>query len=205
MAARALLAGLDWDAACSPPFIAAVIAGGVAPGQFNTWLAQDYLFVRGFAGFAGAVLASAPDGHMETYLGGVAALVDELAWFKAKAAERGLDLAATGMQAACAEYRALLAELHAAPYAVKAAAFWAAELCYNSAWRQVLHTGTDERYREFGARWGSAEFDAYVKQLEAHADEALAQSPDQTEAARAAVKRVAELEVGFWNMAYAQA
>lgn len=43
----------------------------------------------------------------------------------------------------------------------------------------------------------------YVQQLQQQADEALAQSPDQQEAARAIVKQVVELEIDFWNMAYA--
>lgn len=57
---------------------------------------QDYFFVRGFAPFAGACLASCPDKHMEVLVGGIAALVDEMAWFKATCAERGMDVNSIG-------------------------------------------------------------------------------------------------------------
>jgi hypothetical protein len=58
-----------------------------------------------------------------------------------------------GMQPACQAYRAVLAQLHAAPYAVQAAAFWAIEACYNQAWAEVLQNGTAELYKEFAHRW----------------------------------------------------
>jgi thiaminase/transcriptional activator TenA len=53
--------------------------------------------VRGFVTFAGGVLASAPDKHIEVLLNGIGALTDELNWFRAKAAERGLKTENTGM------------------------------------------------------------------------------------------------------------
>jgi hypothetical protein len=33
----------------------------IEPAQFNAWLVQDYLFVRGFTRFAASVLVSAPE------------------------------------------------------------------------------------------------------------------------------------------------
>ena len=57
---------------------------------------QDYFYVRGFAPFAGACLASCPDKHVEVLVGGISALVDEMAWFKDTCAKRGIDLANTG-------------------------------------------------------------------------------------------------------------
>lgn len=53
---------------------------------------QDYYYVRGFTPFAGSLLASAPDAHLEVIVSGIAALTDELAWFKETARKRGLDL-----------------------------------------------------------------------------------------------------------------
>lgn len=58
----------------------------------------------------------------------------------------------TGMQPACQAYRAVLAQLHNAPYAIQAAAFWAIEACYNQAWAKVLNDGTAEAYKEFAHR-----------------------------------------------------
>jgi uncharacterized membrane protein len=41
-----------------------------------------------------------------------------------------------------------------------------------------------------------------VQQLAGIADEALAQSPGQSDAAAAVVAKVADLEVDFWSMAF---
>jgi hypothetical protein len=57
---------------------------------------QDYYYVRGFTPFAGSLLASAPDSHLETIVGGIAALTDELAWFKDTAQKRGCDVTIIG-------------------------------------------------------------------------------------------------------------
>lgn len=51
-------------------------------------------------------------------------------------------------------------------------------------------------------RWGNVDFGVYVKQLQQHVDDVLALTPEHTEAARAAVVKVADLEVDFWGMAY---
>jgi thiaminase/transcriptional activator TenA len=59
---------------------------------------QDYLYVRGFVTFAGGVLASAPDKHIEVLLGGIGALTDEINWFRTKAQERGIELHNTGVE-----------------------------------------------------------------------------------------------------------
>jgi thiaminase/transcriptional activator TenA len=59
------------------------------------------------------------------------------------------------------------------PYAVHAVVFWAIERAYNESWSK--HTpGMAEPYRTYAQRWGSEGFSAYVGQLEALADEALA-------------------------------
>lgn len=55
----------------------------------------------------------------------------------------------------------------------------------------------------FMCRWGNPEFGKYVDQLQQQADEALAQSPAQLESAKAIVQQVVQLELDFWNMAYA--
>jgi hypothetical protein len=57
---------------------------------------QDYYYVRGFTPFAGSLLASAPDSHLETIVSGIAALTDELAWFKETAQKRGCDVTIIG-------------------------------------------------------------------------------------------------------------
>lgn len=63
---------------------------------FSAGCLQDYYYVRGFTPFAGSLLASAPDSHLETIVGGIAALTDELAWFKDTAQKRGCDVSIIG-------------------------------------------------------------------------------------------------------------
>ncbi|GBF96417.1 hypothetical protein Rsub_09216 [Raphidocelis subcapitata] len=184
-------------------FLRDVNAGAISAARFNTWLAQDYLYARCFSRLLGAMIAGCPEAHLATYVGGMAAIDVELKWFQAKAQERGIDLAATEMQPACKEYTAFLSSLHAQPYSVQAAAFWAMEAVYNQAWSRVGEGLADERYREFVERWGNAGFDAYCVALAAHADEALAAAgPEERGAADGAVRRVVKLELGFWEMAY---
>jgi hypothetical protein len=43
-------------------------------------------------------------------------------------------------------------DLHSAPYALQATAFWAIEKCYNQAWGSVLDRGTEGLYKEYGHR-----------------------------------------------------
>lgn len=191
------------EATVGHKFIQACVDGSIKPEQFNTWLVQDYLYVRGFVTFAGGVLASAPDKHIEVLLHGIGALTDELNWFRGKAEQRGLTIENTGMQPACQAYRAAMAALRTEPYAIQATAFWAIEACYHQAWAKVLKDGTAELYKEFAQRWGNPDFGGYVDQLQQQADEALAQSPGQLEAAKAVVQQVVQLELDFWDMAYA--
>ena len=197
----------EWRAAVSGPFLDAARDGSLAAAAFDRWLAQDFLFVRGFARFAGALLARTRDvRHTETLCGGIGALADELRWFQATAAARGLDLARAAPLPACAEYLRWLEEAAApeAPYAQQAVAFWAVERAYNEAWRS--HRPMAAPYGEYGERWGSDAFTAYVAALEGVADAALAgASVEEREAARAAFASVCRLESGFGDMTLAAA
>jgi thiaminase/transcriptional activator TenA len=58
-------------------------------------------------------------------------------------------------------------------------------------------------YDEFADRWGNAAFTEYVKLLEMQANEALTDGDPETEQrVREVFLRIAELEKGFWQMAY---
>ncbi|KIZ07289.1 putative Seed maturation protein PM36 like protein [Monoraphidium neglectum] len=185
-------------------FLQDVNRGTISDARFNTWLAQDYLYVRNFARLLAAMIASCPDTHVDVLVGGMAAIDLEIKWFKAKAEERSIDLATTAPQPNCAEYVEFLKSLHSQPYAVQAAVFWAMEAIYNQAWTGVGEGLADPKYSEFVDRWGNAGFAQYCVDLEAQADEALTSSPPEVlEAADAAVKRAVQLELGFWGMAYA--
>jgi thiaminase/transcriptional activator TenA len=189
-----------WHDATVHPFLAQCQEGTILPLQFNTWLVQDYLFVTEFTRFVGRVLAAAPVANFEVLLSGLAALQDELNWFRVKATERSLDLD-TPRQNTCQIYCDFMGSLVNAPYSVQAVAFWAIEYAYNQGWQ--LPGKMSAPYDEFADRWGNPGFTDYVKLLADQADAALQIAPPAEQAqAEHAFLRVAQLEKEFWQMAY---
>lgn len=85
----------DLRRATAHRFLEGCADGTVTPAQFNTWLAQDAMYVVAFARFLGATLSVSEESHMPILLHGLAAIEKELEWFKAKAIERGLALETT--------------------------------------------------------------------------------------------------------------
>ncbi len=190
-----------WDLATRHPFLDNCKSGTIQPGQFNTWLVQDYLFVTVFTRMAARLLAVAPVAHFDVLLAGLSALKDELNWFREKAAERRLKLN-TPMQESCRRYCQFMEDVSLEPYAVQAAAFWAIELAYNQAWQ--LPGAMVKPYNEFAERWGNPGFTEYVKLLEKQANEALiAAVPEIQQRTERVFLEVAELEREFWEMAFA--
>ncbi|MBE9141270.1 TenA family transcriptional regulator [Nodosilinea sp. LEGE 07088] len=192
-----------WHRATNHPFLSGCHSGTLQPAQFNTWLVQDYLFVKEFTRMVGRVLGAAPDAHIDVLLAGLGALKDELLWFEAKATERSLDLA-TPPQPTCQLYREFMASLTVQPYAVQATALWAIEYAYNQGWQ--IPGPMPAPYTEFADRWGNPGFTDYVNLLAAQADDALVTASTNTRAqAEYAFLRVADLEATFWQMAFAAA
>lgn len=189
-----------WHAATVHPFLSQCQEGTILPTQFNTWLVQDYLFVTEFTRFVGRGLAAAPVTHFEVLLSGLAALQDELNWFRVKATERSLDLA-TPRQSTCQIYCDFMGNLVNAPYAVQAVALWAIEYAYNQGWQ--LPGKMSAPYDEFADRWGNPGFTDYVQLLADQADAVLQFAPQaEQHQAEQAFLRVAQLEKAFWQMAY---
>ncbi|MFQ5604951.1 MAG: TenA family transcriptional regulator [bacterium] len=189
-----------WKLATRHPFLNNCKTAAIQPGQFNTWLVQDYLFVTEFTRMAARLLATAPVRHFDTLLGGLAALKDELNWFRDKAAERRLELGVS-RQAPCTRYCQFMEKLAPEPYPVQAVAFWAIELAYNQAWQLPGKMATP--YDEFADRWGSPDFTAYVNLLAQQADEVLQEvRPEIAERAEQAFLEVCALEKDFWQMAF---
>ncbi|NJL44756.1 MAG: TenA family transcriptional regulator [Leptolyngbyaceae cyanobacterium SM2_3_12] len=192
--------GEAWQRATVHPFLTQCQAGTLQPAQFNTWLGQDYLFVKDFTRMVGRLLGAAPDAHLDTLLSGLGALKEELLWFEAKAAERGLDLKIP-RQLTCQRYCDFLASLAVWPYPVQATALWAIEYAYNQGWQ--LPGPMAPPYDEICHRWGNPGFTDYVTVLAAQADQALGTASAEVQAAAEAIfLRVADLEADFWQMAF---
>ncbi len=179
-----------WERAVAHPFLDAVRDGTVAGPAFDTWLAQDALFVADLLAFQARLVARAPRPAQGVLAGGVVALSDELDWFAGLAAGRGLDLDVAPLPATRA-YAALLRQLDAAAYPVAVTALWALERVYLLAWQHAAPAA--ERYREYVAHWTAPGFAAYVDALGGCADAAGA-VPD-------AVPEVLAAETAFWDAA----
>jgi thiaminase len=189
-----------WHSATHHAFLEHCQSGTIQPGQFNTWLVQDYLFVTEFTRMVGRLLAAAPVSHFDTILSGLTALKDELIWFRAKAAERNLKLDVR-KQEANKRYRKFMSDLAIAPYVIQATAFWAIELVYNQAWQ--IHSPMVKPYNEFADRWGNQGFTSYVNLLEKQADEALQNTTELVHnQVKPVFRDVAKFESRFWQMAF---
>jgi thiaminase len=189
-----------WQAAISHPFLSQCQTGEIHAQQFSTWLVQDYLFVIEFTRMAARLLAAAPTTDFDTLLSGLAALKEEVIWFRDKAADRELNLD-TAKQATCAQYCDYMASLATAAYPVQATAFWAIEAAYNQGWQLPGHMVPP--YDEFANRWGNQGFTDYVTILKQQADQALQSAEVEIQQqAEAAFVQIATLEKDFWQMAY---
>lgn len=189
-----------WVSATRHPFLDNCKTGEIKANQFNTWLVQDYLFVTEFTRMVARVLAVAPVAHFDTIIGGLAALHDELNWFRDKASERDLSLNSP-RQETCQRYCDFMEKLALEPYPIQAVAFWAIELAYNQAWQ--LPGPMVNPYDEFADRWGSPDFTGYVNLLAKQADEVLKDARQQIyERAEQVFLDVCSLEKDFWQMAF---
>ncbi|CCG01102.1 TenA family transcriptional regulator [Blastococcus saxobsidens] len=180
-----------WRDATRHPFLTAVRDGTLAPAAFDTWLAQDSLFVADLLRFQARLLARAPRPAQAVLAAGCVALVDELAWFEEQAARRGLDLDAAPLPATAA-YAALLERLDAGDVPTALAALWTIERTYLDAWSAALPGAP--AYREFVEHWTVPGFAGYVTGLEAAAD-ASGGGDD------AVFAEVVAAETAFWNTA----
>ncbi|XP_058083468.1 bifunctional TENA-E protein [Magnolia sinica] len=192
------------------PFILSIKDGTVDFSSFKRWLGQDYLFVREFVPFIASILLKASresnDGSdMEVILGGVAALHDEISWFKKEASKWDVPLTGVAPQEANKDYCRFLESMTSSDveYTVAITAFWAIEAVYQESFSLCLETDckTPQELMETCKRWGNIGFKQYCDSLRQIADRHLKKEPEVVRRkAEEAFIRVLEFEVGFWNM-----
>lgn len=195
-----------WQAATRHPFLDGVRDGSLAAGALDTWLAQDALFVERLLRLQARVLARAPGADLLVLAQGLVALAEELRWFAAIAAQRGLDLT-TPMQPSChtyTDYLLRLGEDPATPYAALITAVWTVERAYLDAWLGARPGAP--AFRAFVEHWTVDAFAAYVAGLAAAADRTLAVcSAAEAQAATTVFQSITAHERDFWQMAFAAA
>lgn len=191
-------------------FIHSIRDGTVDLSSFKRWLGQDYIFVRSFVPFVASVLMKAwkesdDSADMETILGGMAALNDELAWFKKEVSKWDVTFSAIVPLEANVRYSSFLESLMSpeVDYTVAIAAFWAIEIVYQESFAHCLEQGskTPQELKETCERWGNNTFAQYCLSLKQIANRCLERAMEDVVAkAEVAFLRVLELEVEFWNM-----
>ena len=180
-----------WTAATRHPFLDAVRDGTIADVAFNRWLGQDAVFVADLLTFQARLLARAPRPAQGVLAGGCVALVDELDWFEAQAARRGIGLSQPALPATIA-YRELLLRMDTMPVDMALTGLWVVERVYLDAWSSAVSPTSP--FREFVQHWTAPGFAAYVDALGELA------SP---EVHHELVAEVLTHEVAFWEMALA--
>ncbi|XP_048322056.2 probable bifunctional TENA-E protein isoform X2 [Ziziphus jujuba] len=179
---------------------------------------QDCIFVRAFVPFAASLLIKAwkesdNRSDLDVLLGGLAALNDEIAWFKQEAAKWGVLLSEIVPQKTNEEYCRFLESLMSpeVEYTVAITAYWAIEAVYQESFAHCLEDGskTPPELLETCQRWGNPGFGQYCsalrnivnRRLERASDDQLKEGLDDVlKKAEVVFLRVLEYEVDFWNM-----
>lgn len=186
------------------PFLREVADGTLPAGRFETWLRQDYLFVREDIGFIGCLVARAPVELRRMLADFIPALHGELDLFTSMAAELGVSLENITPAPICHAYNMfLLATAHTRSFAESFTVLYGAEKAYGDSWSQVKKLQTKPSpYQRFIDHWSSAAFAAWVEQL-AQVLDTLAVDCGAGERARMEdlFHLTTRYEYLFWNMA----
>jgi thiaminase/transcriptional activator TenA len=194
----------QWSAMLAHPFLQQMVDGTLPPQRFETWLRQDYIFVREDVGVIGCMLARAPVALRRLLGDFIPALHGELDLFESMANELGVSLAQVEPAPICHAYTMfLLATAHTRSFAESFAVLYGAEKAYGDSWRQVKTKQTQpSRYQRFIDRWGSDAFAAWVAEL-AQALDHLAEGCGAEERLRMEqlFRLTVRYEYLFWDMA----
>ncbi|HKA54639.1 MAG TPA: hypothetical protein VKJ47_13350, partial [Candidatus Binatia bacterium] len=173
-------------------------------GRFETWLRQDYLFVREDVGFIGGLLARSPI-HLRRMLGDfIPALHQELDLFESMAKELGVNLEDIDPSPICHAYNMfLLATVHTRSFAEAFTVLYGSEKAYCDSWTRVKKLQTQPSpYQRFIDHWSSDAFAAWVDQL-TQALDSLANrcGADEVKRMEDLLRLTARYEYLFWDMA----
>ena len=190
------------DASENHAFLRGCADGTVSSKQFDTWLVQDYMYVTSFHSFLDGIIKSAPVVDNEILNTGMVALNNELAWFRERAKERGLDLDIAALPTTL-RYKEFMKTMAPKDYSTHLIALYLIERVYQKAWSVVLERGgKDGAYSLFALNWGNKEFGEYVDQLETIAERENTENKVDPGFLHSLFKEIMSLEIMFWDMAY---
>jgi thiaminase/transcriptional activator TenA len=194
----------QWAAMLAHPFLQQTADGTLPAGRFETWLRQDYVFVREDIGFIGCLLACAPL-ELRRMLGEfIPALHQEMDLFESMANELGVSLENLQPSPICHAYNMfLLATVHTRSFAESFTVLYGAEKAYGDSWTQVKKRQTrPSRYQRFIDHWSSDAFAAWVQQLEQALDRLAAGcGGDELRRMEDLFRLTVRYEYLFWDMA----
>ena len=187
------------------PFLVGCADGTISKHQFDTWMAQDYLYVNSFQLFLKGVLVVAPTSDKMVLESGLNAVDKELEWFVLRAKERDLDLSAAPLPTTVT-YRDFMSILANENYSVQVIALYLIERVYQKAWSVVLEkAGKDGIYSLYAQNWGNADFKSYVDMLEILASREMSTDNVNDAEIHNLFEKIMKLEVLFWDMAFESA
>lgn len=186
--------------ALAHPFVRGLADGTLPPERFAGYVAQDAFFLQAFArGYATAVVRSPDRAGLEAFADLLAGVRDELRLHDAYAARWGIDLAQVEPAPATSAYTDfLLATASTGGLGETCAAMTPCMRLYAHLGQSLAGRGA-ETYAEWVATYADPGFEALAATLEELLDRYAADSPVVARAYR----RAMQLEVAFFDSAWA--
>lgn len=202
------------------PFIVGCTDASVTVEEFNTWLLQDFLYVKEFLKYLGRLESVALSQHQPLLRNVIIAVEAELAWFRKRAQERGISedvLEGTQPKDTTQRYIQKMREIVPSEacyqssrslYFYQVSSLYFIEDVYCRAWRFALEQAPTGLYAVFAQQWGNDDFFQYVQQLKEAAAEAITlalnsgQEKSEVESLLAKLlQEILKIEIDFWDMA----
>ena len=196
--------GPQWAAMLDHPFLRQTADGSLPPGRFETWLRQDYVFVREEMRVIGGLIAKAPP-QLQRLLGGfIPGLAGELDMFEAAAADRRISLDNIEPNPVCHAYMMFLqATVHSRDFAESFAVLYGVEQAYYDSWSRVKQRQDHASpYQSFIDHWSGEAFGVGLREVERCLDQLAAECGAAERARMEALFRLTvRYEYLFWDMA----
>ena len=194
----------QWTAMLDHPFLRQTADGSLPPGRFETWLRQDYVFVREELRVIGGLLTKAPP-QLQRLIGSfIPGLSGELDMFETMATDFDISLDNIEPNPVCHAYMMFLqATVHTRNFAESFAVLYGVERAYYDSWSRVkqqqLHTSP---YQRFIDHWSGEAFGAGLREVEQDLDRLAAECGAAEQARMEDLFRLTvRYEYTFWDMA----